>query len=212
MLTLGEEASFGTWFQVIALVLLSVTLLTIAVACRRTHAPFAWHWCILGLLALGFSIDEQVKIHDAGDGTAQIRDALGMSGPVFYGWVIVGGLSVLTVGLVYRHFLRALPHATRNLFMLAAALYAGGEIGLEAVSGWYASGVGREFDSIYQAITAFEEFAGMAGIVVAIAAVLHYTQLHVGDIGITLHDGMPCNDGPSSRTADGAEVRSTPGA
>ena len=30
----------------------------------------------------------------------------------------------------------------------------------------------------------------MAGIIVAIAAVLHFAQLHVGDIGITLHDGI----------------------
>ena len=30
----------------------------------------------------------------------------------------------------------------------------------------------------------------IAGIVVAIAAVLHFAQIYVGDIGITLHDGI----------------------
>jgi hypothetical protein len=190
MLDLGAEASFGTWFQVISLVLLAALLTTISIARLRSHASFAWHWFVLALLALGFSIDEQVKIHDAGDGTEQLRDALGMSGVLFYGWVIVGGLSVLAVGLAYRHFLAALPQATRRLFFLAAALYVGGEIGLEAVSGWYASVAGSESDIIYQTITSFEEFAGMAGIIVAIAAVLHFAQLHVGDIGITLHDGI----------------------
>jgi hypothetical protein len=189
MLDLGAEASFGTWFQVIALVLLSVILTTIAIARLRAQAPFAWHWFGLAILALGFSLDEQVKIHDAGGGTAQLRDSLGMSGPLFYGWVLVAGLSIATVGLTYRRFLIALPQATRRLFLLAAALYAGGEVGLEAVSGWYASRAGNESDFIYQTISSFEELAGMAGIVVAIAAVLHFAQLYVGDIGITLHDG-----------------------
>jgi hypothetical protein len=189
MLDLGAEASFGTWFQVIALVLLSVILATIAVARLRAHAPFAWHWFGLAILALGFSINEQVKIYDAGGGTAELRDALGMSGPLFYGWVLVAGVSVIVVGLVYRRFVLALPRATRRLFVLAAALYAGSEVGIEAISGWYASRAGSESDFVYQTISSFEELGGMAGIVVAIAAVLHYAQLHVGDIGITLHDG-----------------------
>ncbi len=190
MLDLGAEASFGTWFQVISLVLLAVMLATISIARLRSHASFAMHWFVLALLALGFSIDEQAKIHDSGGGTEQIRDWLGMSGVLFYGWVIVGGLSVLVVGLAYRRFLADVPQATRRLFFLAAALYAGGEVGIEAISGWYASRAGNESDFVYQTITSFEEFAGMAGIVVAIAAALHYAQLHVGDIGITLHDGI----------------------
>jgi hypothetical protein len=189
MLDLGAEASFGTWFQVIALVMLSVILTTIAVARLQVHAPYVWHWVGLAILALGFSIDEQVKIHDAGGGTAELRDSIGMSGLLFYGWVLVAGLSVLVVGLAYRRFVFALPRATLRLFVLAAAIYVGSEVGIEAISGWYASLSGSESDFFYQTISSFEELGGMAGIVVAIAATLHYAQIHVGDIGITLHDG-----------------------
>lgn len=206
MLDLGAEASFGTWFQVILLLLLSVILSTIAVARLRAHAPFAWHWFGLAILALGFSIDEQVQIHDAGGGAAEWRDSLGMSGARLFGWVLVGGLSIVIVALVYRRFVFALPQATRRLFLLAAALYVGGEIGLEMLSGWYVSRTGRESDFIYQTITSFEELAGMAGIVVAIAAVLHFAQFYVGDIGITLHeevksetgDGQPGDTAPAT--------------
>jgi len=204
MLDLGAEASFGTWFQVIALVLLSVILSTIGVARLRALRPFAWHWFGLAILALGFSIDEQVKIHDAGDGTAQWRDALGMSGALFYGWVLVGGLSIIIVAFAYRRFVFALPEATRRLFLLAAALYAGGEVGMEAVSGWYASKAGNESDFIYQTISSFEELAAMAGIVIAIAAVLHFAQVHVGEIGITLHDGV------RTETTDGQQGDNVP--
>ena len=47
-----------------------------------------------------------------------------MSGPLFYGWVLAGGLSVIIVGLAYRRFLIALPQATRRLFLLGALMQA----------------------------------------------------------------------------------------
>lgn len=188
MLDLGAETSFGTWYQIMALVLLSVILAGIALAKRQTGDRFTRHWFFLALLSLGFSLDEQVKLHDAGGGTEIIREDLGLAGPMFYGWVIVGLLSVLAVGLSYRRFVAELPNVTRRLFVAVAGLFVGGEILMEGASGWYADISGSETDLIYQTITSFEEFLGMAGILVAIAATLHYAQTYVGEIRLALLD------------------------
>jgi hypothetical protein len=188
MLNLGAETSFGTWYQVMALVLLAATLAAIGVAKRQAGDPFTRHWIILALLALGFSLDEQVKLHDAGGGAEVLRENLSLTGPIFYGWVAFGLLSVVVVGLYFRRFLAALPQTTRRLFALAAALFVGGEIGMESVAGWYADISGSETDLLYQTITSFEEFFGMAGILVAIAATLHYAQVHFGEVRVALHD------------------------
>lgn len=190
MLDLGAETSFGTWYQVMALAFLSVLLAAVAFARRQVDDRFAWHWMVLALLTLGFSLDEQVKIHDAGDGTEALRDTLGMSGPLFFGWVLVGLASVVLVGLYYRSFVANLPQATRRLFVLAATLFVGGEIGLEAISGWYTDISGSTTSIIYQTISSFEEFLGMAGIFVAIAAMLHYVQHHYGEVHVTIQEDV----------------------
>jgi hypothetical protein len=207
MLDLNAEASFATWYQVIALVFLSLLLASIGLAKRQTGDLFARHWLLLALLALGFSLDEQVQLHDPGGGTDTIRESLGLGGPMFYGWVIIGLLSALVVGLYYRHFLMALPQTTRRLYALAAALFVGGEIVLEILSGWYADLSGSESDLMYLTITSFEEFFGMAGILVAIAATLQLAQTHFGAVRVALHDGLQAAVADTARPPEPAPDR-----
>ncbi|HEX5167303.1 MAG TPA: hypothetical protein VFV93_17985, partial [Thermomicrobiales bacterium] len=153
MLDLGAEASFGTWYQVIALSMLSMILGTIAIVKRQVDDRYTRHWFFLALLALGFSLDEQVRFHDPQGGTEVYRERLGLSGPIFYGWVLAGTLSVVVVWLIYRRFLADLPRTTRHLYMLAAGLFVSGEIVMESLSGWYADISGSETDLIYQTLT-----------------------------------------------------------
>ncbi|MFW6075882.1 MAG: hypothetical protein ACOC9Y_09820, partial [Chloroflexota bacterium] len=188
MLDLGAETSFGTWYQVMALAFLSIGLAAIGTAKGRAGDRFHRHWQVLALLALGFSIDEQVKIHDAGGGTAALRDDLGLSGPFYFGWVIVGLLSVLIVVVAYRRFFFALPESTRRIYAGAALLYVGGEIVLESFAGWYVDWSGNQDHIIYHSISSIEEFLGMAGIFLAIAGTLHYLQRHYGAILLQLEE------------------------
>jgi uncharacterized membrane protein len=188
ILDLGAEASLGTWYSVVGLAFLSLALGIIALAKHAAGDRFTWHWLVLSILTLGFSLDEQAKFHDAGGGTAEIRDQLGVGGPIYYGWVILGLVSVLTVAYFYRHFITALPRNTRRLFLLAGALYVGGEMLLESMSGWYVDAFGAEGDLMYQTITSFEELFGMLGMFVGLAAVLHYIQTEYGELRVILSD------------------------
>jgi hypothetical protein len=158
----------------------------IAFAKVRSGDRFMWHWVALTILPLGFSIDEVAKLHDPGGGNFhRIRDEFGFSGPFLYTWVIVGMVSVVVIGLVYRHFVADLPRTTRKLYLLAAALFVTGEVLVEMVSGWRFDSVGEK-DLIYQTITTIEESLSMAGILVAIAGTLHYIQSTFGEIRIDL--------------------------
>jgi hypothetical protein len=202
ILDLGAESSLGTWYSVVGLAMLSLALGIVAFAKHASRDRFAKHWLILAILSLGFSLDEQAKFHDPGGNTAELRDRLGLGGPLFYGWVILGLLSVLIIAYYYRHFIFDLPATTRRLFVLAAALYVSGEIFFEIIAGWYADASGSEFDLIYQTITSFEEFLGMLGMFVALAAVLHYIQAQYGELRVILSDYALVN-GLHARAAEG---------
>lgn len=205
MLDLGAETSFGTWYQVMALVFLALLLAAIGLAKRQAGDRFTRHWFFLALLALGFSVDEQVKLHDAGGVSLEMREQIGiLHGPMYYGWIVLGLLSVIIIGISYRRFLADLPRATRRLFLLAALLFVGGEVALEMVSGWYADLSGSKTDLLYQTITSFEEFFGMAGILVAIAATLHLAQAYFGELRLSLYDGVEAAAANATRPAEPA--------
>ena len=191
ILDLGAEQSLGTWFVVVSLVLLSALLAVVGFVQAREGDGFVKHWFVLAFLALAFSLDEQAKFHDPGGGTAELRERLDLSGPIYFGWVIFGLLSVTVVAVMYRRFASTLPQVTRRLYMLAAGLFVAGEIGFEMLAGWYVdatSQVTGEEDLIYQTLASFEEFLGMAGVVVAIAATLHYLQHYIGEVHVSLSD------------------------
>lgn len=186
MLDLDSESSFATWFTILLLVLCSALLAIIAQAARSARNRFARHWFVLALLTLGVSIDEQVRLHDPGGGIgARAREWFGfLTGPLYYGWVMVALVSVLIVGLYYRRFLGALPAATRTLFVAAAAFYVGGEVGTEMINGILIEGGERGL--LYETMTSVEEFAGLIGIVIAIAALLLYIERFFGEVDIRL--------------------------
>lgn len=201
MFDLNAESSLGTWFSAVGLTALSMLLIAIAFAKRQFGDRFAKHWLVLGVLMLGFSIDEVAKLHDPGGaGWQDIRDRIGLSGPLLYSWVIAGMVSVVVVAYCYRRFIGHLPQATRGLYILAAALYVGGEVVTEMFSGWYVD-ISGEQDFIYHALTTVEESLAIAGIFVAIAATLQYIQSNFGGFSIALGEpSVAIDQGASTLT------------
>jgi hypothetical protein len=183
---LNAERSFGTWYSAFALITLSLLLGAIGLAKRHLGDRYVKHWLLLALLTLGFSIDEVVQLHDLdGSGWQDLRDRIGLTGPLHYSWVIVGMLSVVVVAYSYRRFIGHLPSATRWLYFLAAALFVGGEVVMEMLSGWYVDVAGGP-DVIYQVLTTVEETLAIVGIFVAIAATLQFVQSNFGGVSIAL--------------------------
>jgi hypothetical protein len=197
ILDLNSEASLGTWFAIMMLFMCGVLLAIITVATLRAGDRFARHWAGLTLLVIGFSLDEQAKLHDLGSGFGgRMREMLGLGGVLYYGWVIVALVSVAIVGLIYREFVFALPAATRNACVVAAAFFVGGEMGMEMVGGWV---MDRQGDTLlYRTMTSIEELFAMFGVLVAFGALLAYARSEIGGVSLQLTGGPATPDGTAA--------------
>jgi hypothetical protein len=104
------------------------------------------------------------------------------TGSLHYAWIIPAGICVALFVLGYLRFLAKLPAKTRRLFLLAGAIFVGGALGIEAVSGKHASLHGEQ-NLTYHLIIAVEELFEMAGVVVFIYALLDHISRQFTKVG-----------------------------
>ncbi|RJO66868.1 MAG: hypothetical protein C4523_10915 [Myxococcales bacterium] len=173
MFYLDNEANISTWYSGFALMIAAALMAVLAKTKWLEGDRYRWHWAGLAVILFCLSIDEVGMIHD--HMVEPIRESLHTQGLLYYGWVIAGLASVALVGLIYLRFLFHLPSRLRKLFFLAAFVYVGGAIGVEMLSGLYASRFGEE-NFLYSIIVTGEEMCEMAGVVILIHALLE--RLH----------------------------------
>ncbi len=183
LVNVNRESSLPTWYASTLLLIAAVLLAVIAYAQRFRHAPYARHWGGLAAVFLYLSVDEGAEIHEKL--TAPLQDEFNTTGYLFFAWAIAGAVFVVVVGLLYLRFVMRLPNRTRALFLLAAALYVGGALGLDAVGAnkWYEEG-GTSLT--FSAIGTVEEFCEMLGLVVFIYALLSYAASFLTAIQIVI--------------------------
>jgi len=159
------------------LLLLSVLLLAlIAMQTKR----YVFHWWVLagGFLLMAF--DEMMKIHEnlrvPGERLLQLVGIQPRQIPVFYfGWVVAGIILVTFLGLFYLKFVEHLPLHHRRQFLLAAAVFLSGLIGMEMASGAYAALHGMD-TFVYQVLTTLEESLEMIGTLLFLRALFFYLE------------------------------------
>ena len=186
---LKREGNIPTFFSASTLLLCSALLAIIAFAKKKEDAPYRLHWKALSVIFLSLSLDEAAELHEMT--IKPLRSALNASGFLHYTWVILGIVFSLIVVLAYLRFLADLPKKTRDLFLAAGALFIGGALGMEMISGYYWS---PHFGQFLQRSSHFcnymlntamrgtlEELLEMLGIVVFIYALMSYISLHVKD-------------------------------
>jgi hypothetical protein len=166
-----EECNIPSWYSASLLLACALLLAIIAAAHRRQRDSNPGHWLILSLIFLLMSLDETAQFHELA--IAPIRQGFHTTGFLYYPWIILGGLTVALFVVSYLSFLARLPRRTRRLFLLAGALFVGGALGVEAISGEQAFLHG-EHTAAYHAITTVEESLEMTGVVVFIYALLDY--------------------------------------
>ena len=171
LLSVNAEATIPTWYATLLLFISSVLVALIAIAKRRNQEPQARHWLGLAFIFLYLSMDEGAVIHEII--STPLQEALNTTGYLVFAWLIVFIPLVILFVLIYLRFLFRLPPRTRNLFILAGALFVGGAVFVEAISAnrWYLDN-GVSFP--YLAIATVEEFCEMLGVVVFIYALLSY--------------------------------------
>jgi hypothetical protein len=176
---LDGEQSIPAYYSSLQLLAAAAILGWISRAKRRSGDAFAGHWMFLALGFAFLSIDENCSIHEM----LSLENALHVksTGFTFFAWVIPAGIGVVTLALLFLRFLLHLPAPVRNSFLLGAALYLGGAVGVEMFGGRYAERHG--FENLgYVAHVTLEEILEMVGIALFIRSLLRYAETTYGGI------------------------------
>jgi len=173
------ENSIPTWYSSTLLFVGCGLFTAIAFLKKQTRDRYTRHWQGLAVLFLLMSLDEAASLHETVDRALKVW--FNLSGLLYYAWVIPGMIFVGCVGLAYWKFLKALPPATRRLFILAGVVYVGGAIGVEIIGGFHA-GVHGRYTLPYLLITTVEEALEMVGVIVLVYALLNYLQYTIKNL------------------------------
>ncbi|MGB7339488.1 MAG: hypothetical protein WBC91_11405 [Phototrophicaceae bacterium] len=175
LFSVNLEDSIPTWYSVLILFSASILLALIAWGKQREEDTFARHWLGLSVIFLYLSMDEGAVIHEIVADPLQI--AFNTSGFLTFGWQIIAIPLVILFGLLYLRFVLHLPTKTRNLFILAAACYAGGALIIEGISANQWALDDGNLSMTYLSIATFEEFLEIWGVSLFIYALLDYMLL-----------------------------------
>ncbi len=169
--SVNAEQTIPTWYQVILLLGASVLLAAVAGAKHARKDPYRRYWVALALIFLYLSMDESAAIHELF--SEPLHAAFHTSGILAFGWQIAAAPLLLIFGLFFLRFLFHLPSRTRNLFIVAGALYIGGAFVTDALSANLLPPNG-ELTLRYLVVGTLEEALEMAGQVTFIYALLSY--------------------------------------
>ena len=171
-----EEANLPTLFSTLLLFSAGVLLALISRAEKAEGGRDSRRWAILSIVFLFLTVDEAAMLHELFNVPGQ--EILGRQSPgiFYYAWVIPYSVLVLALGAYFIGFFLRLPPAIRVRFIVAAALFIGGSIGLELIEGVQDKTYG-ENNMTYELLTTLEEGMEMAGVIVFIHALLQYVDL-----------------------------------
>ena len=178
---LDYESNVPTWYSSFTIMLSAALTAVIAWGKCAEGDTYRRHWCFLAIVLFAMSIDEVAMFHEYP--IHPLREAFGASGLLYYTWVVPAGILITLFAAAYWRFIWHLPKQTRNHFMLAATIFLSGAIGVEMLSGVQADLYGEE-NMGYALITTVEEVLEMLGIVVLIAALLHYLPSTISSLKI----------------------------
>lgn len=182
LLWLDGEGNIPAWYSAVLLFLCALLLGAITIAHHYQADGKLSGWLFLTLIFLFLSLDEIAQFHELS--IAPLRTRFELTGFFHYAWIVPATLAVVLFFLAYARFIVRLPSRTRQLFLLAGAVYIAGALGVEAISGKQASLHGEQ-NLTYHAIITVEELFEMAGITLFLYALLDYIGRQF--TGLTFH-------------------------
>lgn len=173
--SVDQEANLASWLS--ATILLLSALVVWGIAADRRAAGDRWwrHWTFLSVTFAYLSADEAARLHESAE---VVVDSLVDARGIFsFGWILLAAPIVLAFALTYFGFLRALPVTIGRLVLIAAALYVGGAMGVEAIGGLaYDLNGGRKGSLAFVLASSIEESLEMAGALVFLAAMISMSR------------------------------------
>ncbi len=200
----NQELNVWSWYSTIVLAALAAAFAVTAVL-RRAAGRRSADSVVFACVATWLSIDEAAALHER---LGTIARAIGVKGT--FEWVVLG-LPVAVVGVVALALVsRRTDPVLRRRLGVAALVFLGGSLGLEAVAGTLVEtwGLSKTAPLFILEVT-LEEAAEVVGVLLALRAVLADLRVDVGPHGLRLRAVSPLSEVASSASRPVAEERSS---
>ncbi len=176
---LNNEVGLGTWFSQIILFVAGLLLFAIGLHYKKTQSS-SMPWLILGVIFIYMSVDEGAALHELA--SYPTRYLLGGTSGIFtFAWVIPALIAVAVFGLTFFKFWLSLPAKIRGLFLISAAIYITGAVGLEMIgAAYYGANPGSMLNvTVSDSLIAIEEGLEMSGVTIFIYSILSYMKTSI---------------------------------
>ncbi len=172
LFNVNAEKNIPSGFSTLLLFFAALLLATIAILERRQHRSPV-HWWILSVGFAFMAADEALSFHERLIKPIRTQLDLESYGFFYFAWVIPYIAIVLLLAPFFLKFMSRLPLKIRRTFLLAAAVYLGGVLGVELVEGYFAETHGRN-NLTYAMLVTVEESLEMAGVILFVWALMTF--------------------------------------
>jgi hypothetical protein len=166
---LDQEVNAPSWFSS-ALALVGAGLFFVLWRRLLFDGKRSREWLILSLIFVFVSVDESVSVHERL--IRPVREWLDLSGLLYFAWVVPYGLAVVILAVALLPFFWRLEPEAWQRFIMAAAIYLTGAVGLELIGGLLFESLGEKRNLAYDLVITCEESLEMAGLILLIRAQL----------------------------------------
>jgi hypothetical protein len=166
---LNSEGNFAAWFESFPLLLSALLTFLIGSHFRARRAPLAHRWGALSALFLLMAIDEASQLHDML--TGPLRRGLEIDFGIFYfAWLVPAVAFLAACAWYFLPVVASLPGEIRRRLLVALAVYFGGAVVVEMVSGFVVE-YGRK-SMPYLAVLTIEEACEIVGTLLVVGALM----------------------------------------
>lgn len=170
-LNVDKEGNIPSLYSGLSLLFCSALLFIIFRVSQQQRRSYLTHWKVLSFIFAYLALDEWMSWHERL--IEPVRDGLGLSGFLYFAWVVPAFFLLILFFLSYARFWLHLPQSTRRLFLVAVILFVGGALCMELIGARYTELYGQE-NIGYQLWVTLEEMLEMLGIVVFIHALIQH--------------------------------------
>jgi len=181
----NAEANFPTFYSVSMAIAASFLLFVIAYFKNEIKDTYRFHWVVLALFLLYISMDDASVIHEKV--SKYLKGLSDFGGWFQYKWVIVGLAIVAILAVSFFRFWLNLDNKYKILFLVSAALFFGGAMGVEMIGGRWANANGSK-NFVYILFTTLEQGMQYSGLVTLVYTLLLYIKSYIPNFSVSIKD------------------------